>query len=164
MSAIRKKINIAKILATHGIKGLFKLEIYNINDLDLRKYKNKIYIKNIKLDLEKKFRKGKVFIYGSSLFNSADEVSKFIGEHIWINEHDLEKLQDNEFYHKDLINCKVLDFDSNQLGIVEAIHNFGAGDLLELKNYKYMIRLNDIEKKSIDIKQKVIKLKIRHRI
>lgn len=39
----------------------------------------------------------------------------------------------NEFYHADLIGLSAVDTDGNRLGIVVAIYNFGAGDLLELK-------------------------------
>ena len=40
-----------------------------------------------------------------------------------------------------------------------AIHNFGAGDLLELNNnYKYMIRFYDLNESGIDIKNKIIQL------
>ena len=40
---------------------------------------------------------------------------------------------DDEFYHADLIGLAVVDADGNGLGSVAAIHNFGAGDLVEVK-------------------------------
>jgi 16S rRNA processing protein RimM len=39
----------------------------------------------------------------------------------------------NEFYHSDLIGLAVVDPDGNNLGTVVAIHNFGAGDLIEMQ-------------------------------
>ena len=56
------------------------------------------------------------------------------------------------------MDCQVINFESKLLGIVKAIHNFGAGELLELENYQFMIRLYDIEKKNINIKKKTIRL------
>jgi 16S rRNA processing protein RimM len=38
-----------------------------------------------------------------------------------------------EFYHADLIGLPVFDRSDQQLGIVAAVHNFGAGDLLEVQ-------------------------------
>ena len=156
MSSKKNLIKLGKIISSHGIKGYFKLEVYNKSDFNLKNYENKTYIKNIKVNLMKKFRKGDNLICSSSLFNSATDVSKFIGEYIYVDENELSKLKKNEYYHKDLMNCKVLDFNLKELGIVKAIHNFGAGDLLELKNHNYMIRLHDIEKKNIDLKNKII--------
>lgn len=40
---------------------------------------------------------------------------------------------DDEFYHADLIGLSVVDRDGAALGTVVAVHNFGAGDILEVK-------------------------------
>jgi 16S rRNA processing protein RimM len=40
---------------------------------------------------------------------------------------------DDEFYHADLIGLAVIDTAGQELGSVAAIHNFGAGDLIEVK-------------------------------
>jgi 16S rRNA processing protein RimM len=40
---------------------------------------------------------------------------------------------DDEFYHVDLVGLAVVDAAGNGLGSVAAIHNFGAGDLVEVK-------------------------------
>jgi 16S rRNA processing protein RimM len=39
----------------------------------------------------------------------------------------------DEFYHADLIGLPVFDTKDRQLGTVAAMHNFGAGDLLEVQ-------------------------------
>ena len=39
----------------------------------------------------------------------------------------------DEFYHADLVGLAVVDRAGRQLGSVVAIHNFGAGDLIELR-------------------------------
>ena len=39
----------------------------------------------------------------------------------------------DEFYHADLIGLAVVDRAGAKLGIVVAIHNFGAGDLIEVR-------------------------------
>ncbi len=41
--------------------------------------------------------------------------------------------QADEFYHADLIGLAVVDSAGEKLGTVIAIHNFGAGDLIELR-------------------------------
>jgi 16S rRNA processing protein RimM len=39
----------------------------------------------------------------------------------------------DEFYHADLIGLAVFDRAGERLGIVAAVHNFGAGDLIEVQ-------------------------------
>jgi len=39
----------------------------------------------------------------------------------------------DEFYHADLVGLAVLDAAGARLGTVIAVHNFGAGDLIEVK-------------------------------
>ena len=38
-----------------------------------------------------------------------------------------------EFYHADLIGLRAVGEDGNEIGTVVAIHDFGAGDLLEIR-------------------------------
>jgi 16S rRNA processing protein RimM len=40
---------------------------------------------------------------------------------------------DDEFYHSDMIGLAVVDTAGKAVGTVAAIHNFGAGDLLDVK-------------------------------
>lgn len=41
---------------------------------------------------------------------------------------------EDEFYHVDLIGCRVEALDGAPLGEVVAVHDFGAGDVLELRD------------------------------
>jgi 16S rRNA processing protein RimM len=41
--------------------------------------------------------------------------------------------EDEEWYHADLIGLAAFDRDGKTIGAVVAIHNFGAGDLIEVK-------------------------------
>ena len=40
---------------------------------------------------------------------------------------------DDEFYHADLVGLAATTADGAPFGIVKAVHNFGAGDLLEIE-------------------------------
>lgn len=44
----------------------------------------------------------------------------------------LPSLPDDEFYHADLVGLEVVDVGGARLGRVKAVHDFGAGDLLEI--------------------------------
>lgn len=44
---------------------------------------------------------------------------------------------DDDFYHDDLVGLRAIDETGAALGVVEAVHNFGAGDLLEIDGAFY---------------------------
>ena len=157
-----KRIYLGKIVGSHGFKGLFKVKFYNDEYLSLKKFKNNFFIDNIEINLVKKFTKGKLVICKSEKIQSKDELSDIIGKEIWINESCLENNL-NEYFHKDLIGSKVYKKKNDFLGKVIAIHNFGAGDVLELDgDYKFMIKFCESNIKDVDVKNKIIKLNKNH--
>jgi 16S rRNA processing protein RimM len=54
------------------------------------------------------------------------------GVSLYISRDRLPALPDDEFYHADLIGLDVLDAGGEPLGKVTAIHNHGAGDIIEI--------------------------------
>jgi len=151
------KVFLGKIVSTHGVKGYFKIKLYCKNEIDFFVYKNAFMIEEKKIDLDKKFSKGKLLICSSSQISNKSQASVLVGKEIWVKEQELKKSSFKEYFHKDLIKCLVLDNSNVELGKVKAVHNFGAGDLLELdSDYKYMIRFADLKEENIDTKNKII--------
>ncbi|WP_439817927.1 ribosome maturation factor RimM [Zavarzinia sp. CC-PAN008] len=54
------------------------------------------------------------------------------GTRLYVPRAALPQAEDDEFYHADLLGLAVEDRAGTVLGTVRAIHDFGAGDLLEL--------------------------------
>ena len=54
------------------------------------------------------------------------------GVSLYVDRSQLPNLPDDEFYHSDLIGLEVRDSGGSLLGRVSAVHNHGAGDLLEV--------------------------------
>ena len=54
------------------------------------------------------------------------------GTTLWVSRDRLPAVGDDEFYHADLIGLEVRDTGGALLGKVSAVHNHGAGDLLEV--------------------------------
>jgi 16S rRNA processing protein RimM len=61
----------------------------------------------------------------------------------------------DEFYHADLIGLAVVDRNGGKLGIVVAVHNFGAGDLIEVRptegNITQMLPFNEATVPVVDL-------------
>ena len=54
------------------------------------------------------------------------------GVNLYADRSKLPSLPDDEFYHADLIGLEVRDTGGVLLGTIRAVHNHGAGDLLEV--------------------------------
>ena len=160
-----EKVTIGKIVSPHGVKGLFKILVYSENEDSFFSYKNYFKVKNKKIDIIKKFNKGNLIVCESKTIQSREQVNEIISEDIVISATDLKKNYNNknEFFHRDLIGCKVINFNSEDIGNVKAVHNFGAGDLLELDGkYPYMIRFEQVKKENINLKKSIIKVDLKY--
>ena len=161
----REKVTIGKIVSPHGVKGLFKVLVYSENEDSFFSHKSYFKVKNKKIDIIKKFNKGNFIVCESATIQSRDQVNEIINEDIVISATDLKKNYNNrnEFFHRDLIGCKVINFNSEDIGNVKAVHNFGAGDLLELDGkYPYMIRFEQVKKENINLKKSIIKVDLKY--
>ena len=159
-----EKVTIGKIVSPHGVKGLFKVLIYSENEDSFFSHKSYFKVKNKKIDIRKKFNKGNFIICESTTIQSREQVAEVINEDIVISVTDLKKNNNNKngFFHRDLIGCKVINFNSEDIGNVKAIHNFGAGDLLELDGkFPYMIRFEQVKKENINLKNSIIKVDLK---
>ncbi len=61
-----------------------------------------------------------------------EEAEALKGVTLWVARSALPGLPDDEFYHADLIGLAVFDPGGAPLGQVRAIHDHGAGDILEV--------------------------------
>ena len=52
---------------------------------------------------------------------------------LFANRGDLPDLESDDFYHSDLIGLAVVGQDNTALGHIIAVHNYGAGDILEVQ-------------------------------
>ncbi len=61
-----------------------------------------------------------------------EEADALRGTELYVDRARLPKLPDDEFYHSDLIGLEAVDTGGVVLGRVVAVHNHGAGDILEI--------------------------------
>jgi 16S rRNA processing protein RimM len=65
---------------------------------------------------------------------SREDAEALRGTELWVDRAALpEQAGDGSYYHADLIGLVALSADGAALGQVVAVHNFGAGDLLEVR-------------------------------
>ena len=55
------------------------------------------------------------------------------GTELYVSRDALPEAEDGEFYYADLVGLQAVTTEGKSLGKVVAVHNFGAGDMLEVK-------------------------------
>ena len=55
------------------------------------------------------------------------------GQDLIIDRERLPEIEEEEYYHADLIGLRAQTIAGDALGVIAAIHNFGAGDVLEVR-------------------------------
>ena len=56
-----------------------------------------------------------------------------VGTGLYVERSLLPELPEEEYYHSDLIGLMALNAKGEKVGTVNALYNFGAGDIIELK-------------------------------
>ncbi len=64
--------------------------------------------------------------------STREQAEALRGQRLYAPRDRLPSLPDDEFYHADLIGLAVVDTGGQVLGRIQAIHDHGAGDLLEI--------------------------------
>ena len=140
------EILIGKIVAAQGLKGEVRVQTYTANSADLQKLK--IESGNLKFKFVRDAGRD-VAIMKVDGINDRNAAEDLRGTELFVNRDALPPLPAGEFYHTDLIGMDVIGF-----GKVIDIHNFGAGDILELENGEMISFANAV----VDLENKTIKI------
>ena len=126
-----KKINIGKIVTTHGVRGDIKVYPHtNVEDM-FGKLK-KIYIDDEEYKIYSvKYAKGCPVLNIDGL-NTVEDAQKLIGKQVFADEKALPKLEEDNFYLKDIIGCTAVDEQGGELGRVTDVIFTGANDVYEI--------------------------------
>jgi 16S rRNA processing protein RimM len=124
---------VAAVATAHGIRGALKLRCFTERPEDAVAY-GPVYDQHGKrlfaLRMIGRSRGGiLVEVEGISDRNAAEALR---GTELFVPRTALPDLGPEEFYHTDLEGLDVLHADGARLGVVRALANFGAGDILEV--------------------------------
>lgn len=127
------KICIARIVSAHGIKGEVKIKSFTENPEDLLKYKNLTDEYGNQFVLIKRGIMKDMFIIQIEGVTDRNTSESLVGRDLFIAKDLLPPTNQEEYYYNDLIGLKIHDVNQNILGFIKAIHNFGAGHLVEIE-------------------------------
>ncbi|MFB6446060.1 ribosome maturation factor RimM [Bradyrhizobium tunisiense] len=130
MSAL---VCVARIGAAHGVRGAVKLWTFTEDPFAVRRY-GPLLSKDGKRQFEvATAREAKDHLVATFKgVTTRDEAERLNGIELYVARDKLPATDADEYYHTDLIGLAAVTTDGDALGRVLAIHNFGAGDIIEI--------------------------------
>ncbi len=122
------------VIGASGLKGAVKVKTFTGEPAAIGRYG----------DLHSKA--GRRFAIASAAASKGDEVvvqfadvhdrsaaEALKGTELFVSRGSLPAVDDGEYYHADLLGLRCEDSDGRFIGTLKAIHNFGAGDVIEVE-------------------------------
>lgn len=134
MSAL---ICVARIGAAHGVRGAVKLWTFTEDPFAVKRY-GPLLSRDGKRQFElAQAREAKDHLVVTFKgVTTRDEAERLNGIELYVAREKLPATDADEYYHADLIGLAAVTTDGDALGRVLAIHNFGAGDIIEIAPLK----------------------------
>ena len=127
------RICVARIGAAHGVRGAVKLWTFTEDPFAVKEYgplSTKDGARQFELASVREAKDHLVVTFKDVA--TRDEAERLNGVELYIPREKLPATEDDEYYHADLIGLDAVTTADEPLGRVVAIHNFGAGDLIEI--------------------------------
>jgi len=126
-------ICVARIGAAHGVRGAVKLWTFTEDPLAVQSYgplTTKDGARQFEIANAREAKDHLVATFKGIATREAAE--KLNGIELYIAREKLPATDDDEYYHADLVGLAAVNAANEPLGRVIAIHNFGAGDIIEI--------------------------------
>ena len=128
------RICLGMIVGVHGVRGHLKIKAYTGNPAALDRYGPLSLDDGRLLHLKVKSvsAKGPVIAMAQEV-TDRDEAELMRGLELFISRDALPPVANDEVYHTDLIGLDARGMDGEAIGVIVGLHDFGAGDIIEVK-------------------------------
>jgi 16S rRNA processing protein RimM len=127
-----KRIALAAVAGAHGVKGELRLKLFSDCADSLARHE-KLYVGGALRRLLAIRDGGKTAVARFEGISDRSAAEALRGSLIEVDRSALPPLEDGEYYHSDLIGLPAFDREGNRVGVVFAVENYGAGDLLDIE-------------------------------
>ena len=127
------QICVARIGAAHGVRGAVKLWTFTEDPLAVKDY-GPLMTKDGARQFEvTHVREAKDHLVATLKgVATREDAERLNGIELYIAREKLPETDEDEYYHADLIGLAAVNAANEPIGRVMAIHNFGAGDIIEI--------------------------------
>ncbi|MFD3258304.1 ribosome maturation factor RimM [Paenibacillus lentus] len=160
-------LSVGKIVNTHGIRG--ELKVISNTDFPEVRFAPKSRLMMVHPETGEQIEvtvasarpnKG-MFIVRFADFDNINEVEKYKGFEIKVSKEESVELPDNEYYFYEIIGCRVMDEEGEELGVVEEILRPGANDVWVVKmpsRKQLLLPVIDEVVLDVDVQAKIVKV------
>jgi 16S rRNA processing protein RimM len=126
-------ICVARIGAPHGVRGEVKLWTFTEDPLAVKRYGPLLTKDGTRQFEVTSAREAKGHLVATLKgIATREDAERLNGIELYVAREKLPATDEDEYYHADLIGLTAVNAANEPLGRVIAIHNFGAGDIIEI--------------------------------
>ena len=128
-----ERVCVAQIGGAHGLRGEVKLKSFTGDPMAVSEYGTLTSEDGAKSFEIEALRPAKGHLVAR--FRGIEDrgaAERLANVRLFVPRERLPPLEADEFYHADLIGLSAVKADGSEIGTVVAVHDFGAGDILEL--------------------------------
>jgi 16S rRNA processing protein RimM len=126
-------ICVARIGAAHGVRGAVKLWTFTEDPLAVKHYGPLMTRDGARQFEVMHVREARDHLVATLKgVASREDAERLNGLELYVPRDKLPETDEGEYYHADLIGLAAVNAANEPLGRVTAIHNFGAGDIIEI--------------------------------
>lgn len=128
-----RDVLLAAVIGAHGLKGEVKVKTFTETPDGLARYR-RLHAKDGRVFTLATIRPGKADEAAVSFAEVVDRntAEQLKGLELFVARDTMPVTAENEFYHADLVGLSAMDEADRIIGTVKAIHNYGAGDVIEI--------------------------------
>jgi 16S rRNA processing protein RimM len=128
-----QRICVARIGAAHGVRGDVKFWSFTADPAAVAGYGPFETADGRVVEIETMRPAKEFFVARLKGVTDREAAERLRNAELFVPRDRLPASETDEFYHADLIGLAVVDAAGDPLGTVTAVHNFGAGDLIEVR-------------------------------
>ncbi len=153
-------LNIGKIVGSHGIKGMVRVECWCNSPEFLCQFKRLFTADNVNnvLKVNKASPHKNIALVKFKGIDTIEQAETMRGNLLYIYRDDA-KLRDDQYFIEEIIGCKIYDGETNKYyGELSDVYNTGANDIWQIKNEDKEFLFPSVPHfvKSVDIEKEII--------
>ena len=160
---IKKYLETGKIVGTHGIRGMVRVQAWSDSGEFLTNFKRFFISPNGENELEvlKIQPHGGVVLIAFKGVGTVEQAESLRGKTLYISRDDV-SLPDGRYFIDDLIGCEVFDADSGEkYGVISDVSQTGANDVWHIKSGEKEYLLPAIDEVIVKVAPENERLEIR---
>lgn len=138
-------VPLAVIIGAHGVAGEVRLKLFSESLDSLKQFKT-YNDGGLTLKSVKPHKMGAIARFAEITDRNGAEAAR--GTELTVPRSALPELDEDEFYHMDIIGLRCVSDTGEELGKIFGIYDFGAGDVIEIKRVngkKFMVPIAAID-------------------